>query len=76
LANGSISLNKGDSPLLYSLDDELLLELNSYIKTFLVYISNNSDLIWNVSYVKFNLENALVLDRFGIANIFEVTGVN
>lgn len=77
LANGSISLNKGDSPLLYSLDDELLLELNSYIKTSLDYISNNSDLIWNVAYVKFNLENALVLDRFGIANIFEVTkGVN
>lgn len=76
LASGSISLNKGDSPLLYSLDDELLLELNSYIKTSLDYISNNSDLIWNVAYVKFNLENALVLDRFGIANIFEVTGVN
>lgn len=76
LANGSISLNKGDSPLLYSLDDELLLELNSYIKTSLDYISNNSDLIWNVAYVKFNLENALVLDRFGIANIFEVIGVN
>ena len=73
LASGSISLNKGDSPLLYSLDDELLLELNSYIKTSLDYISNNSDLMWNVAYVKFNLENALVLDRFGVANIFEVT---
>lgn len=73
LTSGSISLNKGDSPLLYSLDDELLLELNSYIKTSLNYISNNSDLLWNVAYVKFNLENALVLDRFGVVNIFEVT---
>lgn len=76
LASGSISLRSGDSPLLYSLDDELLLELNSYIKNSLDYISNNSDLMWNVAYVKFNLENALVLDRFGITNIFEVTGVN
>lgn len=73
LASGSISLRSGDSPLLYSLDDELLLELNSYIKTSLNYISNNSNLMWNVAYVKFNLENALVLDRFGVANIFEVT---
>lgn len=76
LASGSISLKSGDSPLLYSLEDELLSELNSYIKTSLDYISNNSDLMWNVAYVKFNLENALVLDRFGITNIFEVTGVN
>ena len=76
LASGSISLKSGDSPLLYSLDDELLLELNSYIKTSLDYISNNSDLMWNVAYVKFNLENALVLDRFGVVNIFEVVGVN
>lgn len=76
LSSGSISLKSGDSPLLYSLDDELLLELNSYIKTSLNYISNNSDLLWNVAYVKFNLENALVLDRFGVANIFNVTEVN
>ena len=46
------------------------------MRTDIPEVSNNSDLIWNVAYVKFNLENALVLDRFGIANIFEVIGVN
>ena len=72
LKSGSISMGRGESPLLYNLGDELLEELNSYIRTSLDYISSNSNLLWNVSHVQFGLEEALVTDRFGIVNIFEV----